>query len=118
MNKKGIHIIADFYECDFEKISKLSKKEIKQLFSSMVKDSGLTEVGSLYHFFDKISFTMITAISESPVAVHTWPEDRYVSADIFVCNYSKDNKASAEKVYKDLLSLFSSKKVCKQVIRR
>ncbi|MFA6096110.1 MAG: S-adenosylmethionine decarboxylase [Candidatus Paceibacterota bacterium] len=117
MNNRGIHILADFYECDFDKISRLSKK-IKQLFSSMIKDSGLTEVGSLYHFFDKINFTMITAISESHVAVHTWPEDHYVSAGIFVCNYSKNNEVSASRVYEDLLLLFSSKKAHRRIINR
>lgn len=118
MKNKGIHILADLHDCNFDKLNGLSKKRLRGLFSAMVKDNGLTEVGKLFYFFNKISFTMVIALSESHVSLHTWPEDNYVSLDIFVCNYSKNNTPAAKNLYKNIISLFSPKKIKQKIIKR
>ncbi|MBU4512599.1 S-adenosylmethionine decarboxylase [Patescibacteria group bacterium] len=51
-------------------------------------------------------------------ALHTWPEDDYVSLDIFVCNHSKDNNGAAIILYKKIVNLFLPKKVGKKVIKK
>lgn len=110
--------MADLYGCSFNKISRISKVKLKKLFSAMVKNSGLTEVGNLYYFFGKLSFTMVIAIQESHIALHTWPEENYVSIDIFVCNYSQDNSLAAKKLYQNLIELFSPRKTRRKIIKR
>jgi S-adenosylmethionine decarboxylase len=43
---------------------------------------------------------------ESHMSVHTWPEKGYVTVDVYVCNYSTDNRAKACKLFEGLLHTF------------
>lgn len=104
----GLEIIGDMKECDSAKLNELTAEIIKPLISTLLKDCGLRELGSHYHQFDK-GCTGVVALAESHLAFHTWPEERYVSVDIFVCNYRKDNSKKAEEIFKELARLFCSK---------
>ena len=41
-------------------------------------------------------------LAESHLAIHTWPEAGFVTVDVYVCNYTTDNTAKAERVFKAL----------------
>lgn len=115
----GLHIVADLYECDFSFFKSKSKKEIKSKFSTIIAKNNLNELGNFYYFFLKNdSFTAVVSLAESHLAIHTWPEDKYVSLDIFVCNYLKNNKDNAYSLFKDLINIFSPQKVVKKNIVR
>jgi S-adenosylmethionine/arginine decarboxylase-like enzyme len=42
-------------------------------------------------------------LAESHLAIHTWPERDGATLDVYVCNYTADNTAKAEAVYKTLI---------------
>ena len=72
-----------------------------------VADAGLTAVGSLFHSFGSgEGVTGAVILAESHLALHTWPEDDYVTLDVYVCSYCSDNSAKAEAVCSALLELF------------
>lgn len=107
----GLHVIADLHGCDFTKLERLSKIQIKKSISGIIRDKGLTELGSYCHFFDsKISFTAVFCLAESHISIHTWPELGFVSLDIFVCNYSEDQSIKAKEIFKKLTALFPARK--------
>ena len=115
----GSHIIADLYGCDFSFFVNKNKREIKTEFSKIILKNSLHELGSFYHFFSGItSFTAIISLAESHLAVHTWPEEEYVSLDIFVCNYSRNQYRNAKNIFKELLKIFKPKKIISKVIKR
>lgn len=106
----GFHSIADLYGCNFSYFQSNSKRMIKKKISGIIAQHTLRELGSFYHFFSGTdSFTCVIALAESHVSIHTWPEDGYVSVDVFVCNYSMNQKDNAKKVFQDILQLFSPK---------
>jgi len=45
-------------------------------------------------------------LAESHLAVHTWPERRGVTLDVYVCNFSADNSDKAEQLFDTLLMAF------------
>jgi S-adenosylmethionine decarboxylase proenzyme len=47
--------------------------------------------------------TGVAIISESHVAVHTWPEHGYAAVDIFTCNLDADIQAAIEALSKYFL---------------
>ena len=51
--------------------------------------------------------TGMVLLAESHVAIHTWPELQAVTLDIYVCNFSRDNTTSAEKILNLLLQAFN-----------
>ena len=45
-------------------------------------------------------------LAESHLAIHTWPELKSVTLDVYVCNYTQDNGAKADQVLQELISKF------------
>ncbi|MFN4148769.1 MAG: polyamine aminopropyltransferase, partial [Rhodocyclaceae bacterium] len=45
-------------------------------------------------------------LAESHLAVHTWPERRGVTLDVYVCNFCQDNSAKAERLATALIAAF------------
>ncbi len=119
IKRHGLHIIADFYKCDFSFFKGKSKKQIKMIFSQIISDNNLHELGNFYYFFSGVeSFTAVVSLAESHITVHTWPEDEYVSIDIFICNYSSDQSKNAKNILKKIVEIFSPGKIKKLLIKR
>ncbi len=106
----GIEIIGDLQDCSRELLGSLKAAKFKTFLTSLTQKYELTEVGYAEHDFDK-GFTAVIALAESHVAVHTWPDEGYVSVSVHVCNYSRDNSKSAEGVFQGLCEYFGSNKV-------
>lgn len=115
----GVHIIADLYVCDFRPIMDLDADQIRENISRIILKNSLSELGNYYHFFDaKTSFTAVISLIESHISMHTWPEDQYVSIDVFVCNYTQDKRSNADQVCDELIQLFNPQQHKKRVIYR
>lgn len=118
-NSTGIHIIADLYGCDFKPITGFTPAQIRESISVSISNNSLTELGNYYHFFDNgVSFTAVISLAESHISIHTWPEEQYVSIDVFICNYTMDKTRSAEQIYKELTYLFNPQQQRKQTVYR
>jgi S-adenosylmethionine decarboxylase len=73
----------------------------------LVKDSGLTVAGDYFHQFGEGGgVTGMVVLMESHMSVHTWPESGFVTVDVYVCNYSSNNRAKARKLFDDLIATF------------
>ena len=57
-------------------------------------------------------------LAESHMSLHTWPEKKYVTLDVYVCSYTQDNREKAKNLYKALEDLFQpSNKNYKEIDR-
>lgn len=45
-------------------------------------------------------------LAESHLCVHTWPEQRAVTLDVYVCNFGADHSGKAHALMNALLALF------------
>ena len=119
MKKHGLHIVADFYGCNFYFFKGKTKKQIKETFSKIISDNNLHELGNFYYFFSgRDSFTTVISLAESHITIHTWPEDECVFIDIFVCNYSCNQNKNAKSIFKEITKIFLPKKIKKSFIKR
>lgn len=50
---------------------------------------GVTVLDTFVHEFEPTGFTVVLLLSESHVAIHTWPERRYVHVDMVTCKKTK-----------------------------
>ena len=113
---EGLHILGtltlavDYVHRDMD----FYKKEI----SRIIAEAGLTEVGNYYHPFEGGGFTGVVALCESHVSIHTWPEEYFVTLDVFTCNYSRDNKAATHAVFNQISALFAPVSIDKKEISR
>ena len=62
--------------------------------------------------------TGVVLLVESHLAVHTWPELRSVTADVYVCNLGADNSARAEAVMAQLVAAFGPREPRIQRVQR
>lgn len=103
----GLHLIGDLFGCRDGADLMTNTAALETFCKQAVADAGLTAVGSLFHSFgpgEGVTGTIMLA--ESHLALHTWPEDNYVTLDVYVCSYSCDNSAKAECLFKTLMQGF------------
>ena len=109
----GYHLIIDLYECGSNLlIDRAAHDDLSpdSQIANEIAAIGLTTKKFITEIFENSSWSSCFLLAESHVSVHTWPDEKYVSADIFVCNYSADNRGKADHLKEFLLNLFGSKK--------
>lgn len=79
----GIHLIADFFQCDNSVINSL--ESVKNIMIESVKISGAEIVEPFFHRFSPHGISGIIVVAESHFAIHTWPEHSAAAVDIFSC---------------------------------
>lgn len=87
----GKHILAEFYECDREKLN--HPEIIERAMNEAAEISGATIVQSVFHMFSPYGVSGVVVVAESHLAVHTWPEYGYAAVDYFSCG-PVDSKAA------------------------
>jgi S-adenosylmethionine decarboxylase proenzyme len=105
---KGLHIIADLYNCQKGELL-VSSHKLRELCVNACTDVGLTVLGDHFYQFDALDGTQsggstgAVVLAESHLAVHTWPERDGATLDVYVCNFTSDNTSKAEAVYSALI---------------
>jgi S-adenosylmethionine decarboxylase proenzyme len=105
---KGLHIIADFYNCPSNELL-TSAKRLRIACIHACEQAGLTVLGENFYQFDSFDqvqdggATGAVVLAESHLAIHTWPERAGATLDVYVCNVSVDNSGRAEALYQSLL---------------
>jgi S-adenosylmethionine decarboxylase len=103
----GLHIMGDLYECDCEDRFFVDSRLLTEHCLKLVKESGLSAVGHYFHQFGGSGgVTGMVVLAESHMSIHTWPEKRYVTVDVYVCSYTQDNRGKARKLYQSLRKTF------------
>jgi S-adenosylmethionine decarboxylase len=104
---KGLHLLGDLYGCKGEDRYFFSADLLREHCLRLVAEAGLTPVGDYFHQFGTDGgVTGMVVLAESHLSVHTWPEKRYVTVDVFVCNYTSDNRHKAHKLFNALVDTF------------
>ena len=103
----GLHLIGDLYGCKGNRQLMVDAVTLENFCKQAVADAGLTAVGSLFHSFGEgEGVTGAVVLAESHLALHTWPEDDYVTRDVYVCSYTNDNSAKAERLFELVMQAF------------
>ena len=91
------------------------------LCEQSARDAGLRVVARQFHAFAPDGdggHTGVLLLAESHLAVHTWPELRAVTLDVFVCNRASDNTAKAQALLDALVARFEAARVARQRLQR
>ena len=103
---QGTHLLCEWYGCDFSKPALNSADALRLLCLEATTTSGLQAVGDVFHQFEPQGVTGTVLLAESHLAIHTWPEEKFVTVDVYVCNYLEDNTQKAIKLYEALKDHF------------
>ena len=79
----GKHYLIELVDCRHEVID--DESTLRSALLKAVTLSGAKIIKDVFHKFAPQGVTGVIVISESHVAVHTWPEHNYVACDVFTC---------------------------------
>ncbi len=94
MSALGRHILAEFYGCPPEKLN--DPVQIKQEMVAAALEAGAEVRETVFHQFSPQGVSGVVVISESHLAIHTWPEFGYAAVDIFTCGQTVDPWVSCD----------------------
>ncbi|SMD06814.1 S-adenosylmethionine decarboxylase family protein [Pedobacter africanus] len=104
--KPGLHILSEFNAGKPEYL--FSFESCKVLFDGLIVKYRLSKVGEVYHNFDGGGFTAVVCLTESHLSIHTWPEFKLATFDVFLSNYQKDNEDKVRGIYAEVLAFFEA----------
>ena len=105
----GLHLLGDLYDCACGPAPMFDRDWLRRRCLSLIRGAGLTATGDYFHSFEGGGVTGAVVLSESHLSIHTWPEHRYATLDVYVCNYSCDNRNKARQLFDQLLETFAPK---------
>jgi len=112
----GLHIVANFKVNDPFRL--LEFEAFKNFIDAQIAHFNLAKVGEVYHNFETGGYTAVVCLTESHLSIHTWPENNYLTFDIFLSNYLKDNRATTRALYANVQKYFEGVVLFEQIIDR
>ncbi|MBX3585504.1 MAG: adenosylmethionine decarboxylase [Ramlibacter sp.] len=109
---QGLHLTADLYQCRCEAAWLTDAARLGAWCVQAVEQAGLQPVNQLFHTFPATprgpgGITATVLLAESHLCVHTWPEERAVTLDVYVCNFGADHSAKARALMDALVGRFA-----------
>ncbi len=106
---QGLHLTGDLYGCQCHDAMLVDCPTLEQVCRKATLNTGLAIVDATFLALPDtdgepggIAGTLLLA--ESHLAIHTWPERRGVTLDVYVCNYLQDNSGKAQQLFDNLLA--------------
>jgi S-adenosylmethionine decarboxylase proenzyme len=114
----GIHLLGEWYGCAADSPEMTRVLPLRTLCLHAAEASGMTIVGDSFYQFEPAGVTGTVLLAESHLAIHTWPEHGFVTIDVYVCNYTTDNSAKAERLLREMQDAMKPQRVKFQAIHR
>jgi S-adenosylmethionine decarboxylase len=120
---QGLHITADCYACACDSALLTDAALLGAHCKQAVNEAGLQAVAQLFHTFPATphgpgGVTATILLAESHLCVHTWPEQRAATLDVYVCNFGGDHSTKAEALMGALEAVFLPGRVVVQRMKR
>ena len=120
---QGLHLTADLQQCQCDVRWLTDAPYLLQLCIDEVALAGLQSVAQLSHTFPVTTagaggVTATVLLAESHLCIHTWPEQKGVTLDVYVCNFGGDNSHKAHALMAALVALFMPEQVVRNEVVR
>jgi len=116
LSNKGLHILLTL-ETESEDLL-LDSEGFLEFTEQILRTKEVEIVGVTSHVFENQSFTSAVCLKESHLCIHTWPEFRQLTFDVFLCNYTQDNTAKVEQIADEVVQYFKANTIQKHKIYR
>jgi len=84
----GRHVLAEMYGCDPGALDDIER--VRDVMVDAAQKAGAEVREVAFHKFSPQGVSGVVVISESHLAVHTWPEYGYAAVDVFTCGERVD----------------------------
>jgi len=111
MKKVGTHLVVEAWQTPGDVLN--DPEQIRSALVEAVLAGGATLLNLCVHQFSPHGVTATATLSESHIAIHTWPEYGYFAADLFFCG-----KGDPHQAMQVLQNVLGAKEVAMQEIDR
>lgn len=108
----GIHIAMECAGCRRDLLTDADL--LKDTMVACAKEAGATVVDSMIHSYNPAGLSGVVVISESHLAIHTWPDIGYASFDIYTCG----KRDLADGIARRLEEVFQPSEISRKVFER
>ena len=77
------HFLLDLWVDDPTLLQRV--EPLRSLLLDATRDSGATVLADHFHQFEPHGVTGVLLLAESHLSVHTWPEEGFLTLDVFTC---------------------------------
>ena len=95
----GRHVLAEIYDCSADILNDIHAVEKIMVRAALAAGAEIREVA--FHMFSPQGVSGVVVISESHLAIHTWPELGYAAVDVFTCGDTVDPWVSCNFIKKE-----------------
>ncbi|MGK6308374.1 adenosylmethionine decarboxylase [Variovorax sp. DT-64] len=119
----GLHLTADLHDCACDMAWLVDAQLLGAACVKAVEAAGLQAVGTLFHTFPAGprgpgGVTATVLLAESHLCIHTWPEQRGATLDVYVCNFGADHSAKARALMGALEAVFAPVRAERHALQR
>ena len=120
---QGLHLTADLHHCRCDMSWLTDAAMLGDWCVKAVNAVGLQPVNQLFHTFPATDkgpggVTATLLLAESHLCLHTWPEQRAVTLDVYVCNFGGDHSTKAHALLNALVTLMAPRHVERHALQR
>ena len=98
----GKHMICDFKSIQNKELLN-NCNLLKILLKDICRKYDFQILNDMQHIFNPIGCSIIFLLAESHISIHTFPEQNYISFDIYTCRQYNDNSVY-EDIYKYIIN--------------
>ncbi|USG99353.1 adenosylmethionine decarboxylase [Thermococcus argininiproducens] len=96
----GMHVVLDLYECDPQILDDMEK--VEEVLTKAAEVANATIIDKRFHKFSPQGVSGVVVVSESHIAIHTWPEHGYAAVDVYTCGDHTMPLKASEYIIKEL----------------
>ena len=96
MQSLGTNLMVELHECSSDILNDIIK--VEQIMVAAAEAAGATVVEAHFHEFKPIGVSGFVVITESHLAIHTWPEHHFAAVDIFTCGQEVNPERAAQEL--------------------
>lgn len=113
---RGYHALIEILFWDYPE-ELYSSPTIRHKIANVVHYAQLSVVKKEFHEFKGFGLTGFYLLSESHLAFHTWPEEKYIAIDLFTCSTWAKTKVAIDTIKREF-TMYDLKKFKVKIIRR
>ena len=112
----GLELLLDLRECQTDALN--NPGALEKILSDAARAAGFEVVARVAHQFAHQGVTLILILSQSHIALHTWPEERFAAVDVYACGERKTIERGLEIVRENLVAQLGARSFTHRLVER
>lgn len=105
----GLHILAKITTADVERLK--NADAFMEFILEEIAAKELNALGHTVHSFDDAGYTAVVCLTESHLSIHTWPEFKLLTFDVFLSNFCRENDEKCRAIFNNVSAFFNATQI-------